>query len=267
MQKHSTEFYHTAIKSLYPDATNIRTPDVPGGISPLFLADTANGTQVCKFNDADIVRRNHIISGALNSYGVPVPRTQTHAYQDAHLETYEYCPEKTLFEHINNDMSDDKIFGIYTQILNALHQMTQVDIDSLNLGDKKHFSDIYIANTRNNLPLKLVLPYSVFVNLMSRPGKQYLIHNDINTKNVLATSDGKLARILDLDPISVGNEVFAILILLRYCPLDAHKTLMEYYQDISGHKLPQMTITQTLRFLGKIRGTRRAFDNWVVRHR
>ncbi len=267
MQKHGTEFYHAAIKSLYPDASGIRIPAVPGGISPLFLADTDKGTIVCKFNDADIIKRNHIISETLNLCDVPVPRTTTHAYLDVHMEAYPYCPDRTLFEHVADGMSDDKIFHIYTEILDAQYQMTRVDVAGLPLGDKKYFSRVFIANSRNKLPLKLVVPYSMFVTLMSRTGTQYLIHNDMHQKNILATRDGRLSRLLDLDPIAVGNETFAILMLLRHCPLNVHKTLMEYYQDISRRKLPQTLILQMLRVLDAIRAKRRALDDWVVCHR
>lgn len=254
MIKHSTIFYHSAIKNLYPDARNIRTPLVAGMTSPVFLADTNVETVVFKFNDCDMIQRNHTISQILRIADVPAPYTQTHRYLDACFETYQYCPDRTVFEHINANIVPSKLFHIFSNAMRVQYQMTKIDVSGLNLGTKKYFSDVLLSNLRNKLCTTKILPYWLFVRTMSRGGPQYLIHNDLHSKNMLATADGDLSRIIDLDAVAVGNETFATIMVLRHYPLANADELMEYYEDISHHKLNRPAISAALNLIRTLRG-------------
>lgn len=123
--------------------------------------------------------------------------TYNHAcIHGAHMEVYPYCPDYTLFEHVADGMSYDKVFHIYTEILDAQYQMTRVDTTCLNLGNKKYFSRIFIANSLNNLPLKLVLPYSIFVTMMSRPQPpQITTDDDITNTQILERNSPETTRV------------------------------------------------------------------------
>lgn len=123
--------------------------------------------------------------------------TYNHAcIHGAHMEVYPYCPDYTLFEHVADGMSYDKVFHIYTEILDAQYQMTRVDTTCLKLGKKKYFSRIFIANSLNNLPLKLVLPYSMFVTMMSRPQPpQITTDDDITNTQILERNSPETTRV------------------------------------------------------------------------
>ncbi len=94
--------------------------------------------------------------------------TYNHAcIHGAHMEVYPYCPDYTLFEHVADGMSYDKVFHIYTEFLDAQYQMTRVDTTCLNLGNKKYFSRI------RKLPQTMILQTLRFLNAI-RPKRRAL---------------------------------------------------------------------------------------------
>ena len=125
MKKHSEDFYKAAIKTTLKNTWDIRYPEVQGSVYPVFLADTPNGTTVCRFNDADIVFKNHKVSNLLRIYDIPAPQTRVRAYMDTWFETYDYCPDKTLYEYINAGASRKQIFGAYKQTIDLQNQILE----------------------------------------------------------------------------------------------------------------------------------------------
>jgi len=64
------------------------------------------------------------------------------------------------------------------------------------------------------------------------------MHNDLTPANMLVSDNHHdIERLIDFDAISVCNENLAIFSMLRLYPLSNSKEIIEYYQDISGHKL------------------------------
>ena len=143
MKPHSNEFYHSAIKNVFPDAWDVRKPFVPGGVSPEFLCDTPSGTKVCCFSEHEIVFRNRDVSNPLNLHDIPVPKTRVHAYIDTWFESYDYCPAPTFFEHIKVGMTEAEIFDIYKRATNIQQQISEIPSEYFKPSKYKHMHEIF----------------------------------------------------------------------------------------------------------------------------
>lgn len=127
----------------------------------------------------------------------PVPHTTTHAYMGRIWKSIHIALTTHCLNMLPMVCHTTKFFiYIYTEILDAQYQMTRVDTTCLNLGNKKYFSRIFIANSLNNLPLKLVLPYSMFVTMMSRPQPpQITTDDDITNTQILERNSPETTRV------------------------------------------------------------------------
>ncbi len=247
MQKHSDEFYCAAIHSVYPNAYNIRQPYVLGRISPVFICDTISGPVVCKFNDSNIINRNYYISELLNLVDVPVPQTMPHSFCGAHFESYNYCPDKTLYEHIRSGLSDTQIFRIYQQVFEIQKNIMQINPRDIKLDWGKFAHETFLVNQRAVLPPVLAEIYGVIYKTLSCGGQMFLQHNDLWKKNMLVDNNFNLTRLVDLDMIAVSNVNFSATQMLCRYPLNNYDELIECYEDTLAVKLNKPAIYSGMR--------------------
>lgn len=81
---------HEAIRSIRPDAYNIVTPKVLGGVNTVFISDTANGKFVFRFSSEEAAKRNEVVSSILIDHEIPVPSITAHHFKDIYFEVYPY---------------------------------------------------------------------------------------------------------------------------------------------------------------------------------
>lgn len=254
MLPHSQEFYHAAIKVAYPDACDIRHPALTGMTAPVFLADVNTTTRVFKFNFAPLVFKNKIASNLLQEYDIPVPCTKIHAYLDTWFESYEYCPLKTLQEHINAGIDDKTIFNAYTKTIEIQNKIANISPREFVTHKLRYYHDILgLFAKRRPFPINL---YQKSLNAMSRMGKMKILHNDIHPGNILYSPDNNTVRLIDLDAVALCNENFTMMTTLQRYPLNDIDALMGAYRKICGRRLDDNAIKFMLNVTAKIHNTR-----------
>ncbi len=243
MKSHSLEFYRAAIKNCHETACDIRRPVVDGKVGEVFLANIApDETFVYKFNDADIIGRNHKLCEKLALVDAPVPRTTVHAYTNSYFEVYPYCADKTLCEHMRAGMPKKYIFDIYCDVIRAQNTISGLSMDDVKLNYPQFFYQIMNANVCRASSSTLVRAYTAILGAMSRNGPQFLLHNDIHMKNILVTADYKLSKLIDMDAIAFCNEDFSVMQMLRAYPLDNLDELLDFYEDTTHRNLHRSRI-------------------------
>lgn len=253
MQLHSEDFYKAAIKSAFPNSWAIRHPNIAGGVSPVFLVNTPDGTQVCKFSEYALNFHNRTTSEILTLADVPVPLTTVHAYFNAWFESYAYCHDKTLHEHITYGATDAQIFRAYQQAIDIQKKITQIEPIKFNPKFCKYASDVFVTTQKMRLNSVLANTYGIVHKLFSQSGKMRLMHNDLQAKNILVDEKMNVTRLIDLDSVALCNESFSVLTMLRVYPLKNYSELMDYYEDTMERKLNRRTIMAGLHILNAIR--------------
>lgn len=263
--RHSIDFFHAAIKNLHPDALDIRIPPVPGNDAHVFFADTPRGTFVYKFNSREIIMRNRIVGEVLRLYDIPAPVSTAHAYMHTYFESYPYCPAKTLYEHMDTGISDEKIFNVYKEIVKIQYKLSQIDPREFALTRDRYFSQIYKTNIRHHLwtPVANACAYLVFV--LSRYGRQRFFHNDLHPKNILVSDDGQLVQVLDLDAVAMSNVHFSMMKMLQSYPLNNGGALIDEYESMAKRRLSRAAIAAGTHFMRFASAQRQKIDRPIQR--
>lgn len=259
MKSHPAEFYHAAIHSVYPNAYNIRQPYVLGRISPVFICDTMSGPVVCKFNDRDVINRNYHMSALLNLADIPVPQTLPHSFCGAHFESYDYCPDKTLYERILSGASDAQIFQVYQQAFEIQKNIMQINPRDIDLKWGKYAHETFAINQRAVLPPVLARIYGVIYKALSYGGQMRLQHNDLWKKNILVDENFNLTRLIDLDMIAVSNVNFSAMQMLCRYPLNNYDEIIQCYEDTLATKLNKPAIYSGMRAYNMLQIVTKAF--------
>lgn len=248
----SNKFYHAAIKSVFPDVNKIETPVNSGAIATVFICHTNCGIRVCRFNEKQIILRNQKTSKILCDYGVPIKRTSVYEYNGQYFESYAFDPHQTLKE-VLPEMSSNEIFDAYKSALNILAHLVSFPIQKFSKIDNPYFTDVYalaVPRCINNSVMQCV--YRMFYKCFSGGKNMYVVHPDLTPANMLIADDHRrIVRLIDLDTVSICNENVAVFGMLRLYPLSNIKELIEYYQDISGHKLNYPEIICMLKLFQK----------------
>ena len=247
MSSNSSDFFYAAIKNNYPSACNIRHPLSCPPDKHIFIADTRKrGPIICKFIDSRLAMRDKQISAQLTSAGFPVPKLSTHAYIAQWYEVYNYNPNQTLKQHIQNHLSDDKIFETYKQVLDFQAKLAESSLDYIYSPVGKYFYNVYKISPTTARPKVL------FTNII-RAASQYhnvrLVHCDLHPDNIICKKDGSLDQIIDITGIALASEEFAMISLLDNFPFpDMTEELMDYYDQITHRKLDRKFIRTGLKF-------------------
>lgn len=253
MQKHSEDFYKAAIKSAFPNSWSIRHPNICGGVSPIFLVNTPSCVQVCKFNEYALSFRNRVVSQLLELADVPVPRISVHAYLNTWFETYPYCHDKTLYEHVQYGATDTQIFNAFKQAIEIQKKITEIRPDKFQPKFCRYASDVFTMTQKMRLPHALANAYGMVHKLFSQRGEMRLMHNDLQVQNILVDEKMNATRLIDLDSVALCNESFSVLTMLRVYPLNNHNEIMDFYEDTMQRKLNRHAIITGLQILQSIR--------------
>ncbi len=262
---HTDEFYHDAIKRALPCVQEICTPTVNGTASPVFLAKCPKETMVCKFNDYNIVMHNRKIRELLIDRDINISPACAHAFGDAWFESYKYCPDKTLYEHVNEGFTDKQIINAYQQVVNIQNILSQIPKQYLATIRPLHYAEVFRATHKHKMHEPFVSVYSGIINATSRAGTTHLLHCDLNPRNILTDDKGNVTSLLDLDAVVLATDEFALIQMLRNSDIrDVHK-MIEYYEYTTDRPLNRGLIISALKTLDALSGPRRAMRNLFMR--
>lgn len=268
MTNNNSDFFHTAIKNSYPNATNIRHPEACPSGKRIFVADTRKrGTIVCKFVDSRIAMRDKKISERLTAKRFPVPRININGYIAQWYEVYDFNPNRTFAQHINDHMDDDKIFETYKQALDFQARLADCSLDDIYSPVGKYFYDVYKITAPIARPKVLTNIYSVMIKILSQCNNVRLVHCDLKPANIICKKDGSLDQVIDITGIALASEEFAMISLLHDFPLpDMSDDLMNYYDKITHRKLDRQFIRTGLKLIHqkeRIQNSLRAIKNAI----
>lgn len=257
----SNNFYHEAIHDAHQSAQNIHTPDINGAVAKVFMANVNGKPYVYRFNNPQLLMRNQVISAKMASKNVPMPRPQLHYWNKILFEIYPFMTEKTLTEHINSGASRAGVFNVYCDALKLQSKISRIPAHEMQKIENMHFYQVFRLSLQQRFQPWLAQFYSQMVRPISNFGKQLVLHTDITPANILVDKNGRFSSFLDLDAISVCNENFSLVPLLRSYPLDNTTELFDAYEEINRRKINRQVVLNTLDIMKKIRKTRRKFES------
>lgn len=252
MQILSNEFYSAAIKNAFPDAEEIKTPNIPGKVARVFVFQTKDGLRVCRFNEKPVIERNHKLTNLLYDYGAPIKPTKPHVYLGQYFESYEFDPHQTLTETMPH-MSNMEISDTYKSAMCIQAYMASFPIQKFNQISDANFMDVYnvtMPHYVSNSVMRYL--YRTLYKHFSVGKNMCIMHSDLTPSNMLVSDDKRsIVRLIDFDALSICNENLAIFGMLRQCPLANTNDFIEYYQDVSGHQLNLHEIINMLNLFKK----------------
>ena len=253
MKIYSDEFYYSVIRTVFPGTKTVRKPNLSGMVSPVYICVTDDGTIVCRFSEPDLLFYNHEIGNVLNANNVPVPKTSIHFCRGCWFESYEYCPDLTLYEHMQCGMSNEAVFDVYKQVINTQRMISEIQSKDFSVEYNRRMSGVFAINQKMRLHPLLAKTYAAIYTRFANCGAMRLLHNDIHNRNILVSSDGNLSRLIDLDAIALCNESFSVLQTLRLYPLSNHAEFIDCYEDAMKRTVNRPAIMFGLKALNSIR--------------
>lgn len=252
MQKLSNEFYSAAIKTVFPDAENITTPNVVGHVANVFMFQTENGPRICRFNEHNIIERNYKLTHILYDMGAPIMPTNPHVYLGQYFESYEYDPHPTLHETMKT-MTKNQIIDAYKSAICVQGHLASLPVQKFSTLRDVHFMDVYNKTMPHYVDNKMMQRlYSIMYKHFAVGKNMYIMHSDLTPANMLVNDDKNgICKLIDFDAISICNEDMAIFGMLRRYPFNNVNEIIEYYQDITGHDLNRREIIGMLKLFKK----------------
>ncbi|MBQ5699710.1 MAG: hypothetical protein IIV74_00235 [Alphaproteobacteria bacterium] len=253
MKIYSDEFYYSVIRTVFPGTKSVQKPNVLGMVSPVFICVTDDGTIVCRFSEPDLLFYNNKIGNTLNANNVPVPKTSVHFCRGCWFESYEYCPDLTLYEHMQCGMSNEAVFDVYKQSINIQRAISEILSKDFSVEYKRRMSGVFAINQKMRLHPLLAKTYAAIYTRFANCGTMQSLHNDIHSRNMLVSNEGNLSCLIDLDAIALCNESFSVLQTLRLYPLSNHMEFIECYEDTMKRTVNRSAIMFGLKALDSIR--------------
>ena len=239
--KNTPKKFFDAVLHAYPDATNLRIPNTVGSQNNLIFADIKNKTHAFKFGTPERLNKNESVSKLYRMRKIPCPDIKIRESDGLFFEDYEILDGITLFEAIENGMSDDKIKQIYREIIDCIDKMKRIPNIPLYTNKNKYvhqFAKEHITNT-NGAILGRICMAAVYSANIGNQNDMALYHSDITPKNTIVSQDGHLLAFIDLDSVSISNINYIFgMMAAKYIELGFDiDELILYYEKISGKKL------------------------------
>lgn len=219
------------------ECTDIHMPEYRGYGNNVFFADTKNnGTYVFKLTHGSLAQKNMLVSQLLAQRDMPVPQIRALYTAQYAFECYPMLAGETLEKRINiGDFSYEDIVAAYHKMMDINIDIERVYFDKLAHIPMMWAQNIAYKNTcdRNG---RIVGTMAALLTRMANVGLSRdlgLYHFDLNQRNVIFASDGRLTGVLDMDSVGLCNRHFALAMMLaKYKRLgyDIGEQL-DYYQD------------------------------------
>lgn len=239
--------YKNTIMAVCPDVSAVYLPDIRGAQNNVLIAKTPNGEKVFKFNDIDLVEKNAVVSQLYNIRGIRVPNITAHNVDGICFEEYQKIPGKTLYQAIQDGMTNEQIKHVYSDILVEFEKMSRVHPAYINKHLKKDVHDIAyinVSNSNNRILAKLCMGIVYLLNL-GRQNDQCILHSDISPKNIIVSDNGKFNGLVDVDNVCLCNKNYAFgMMAAKYKELGFDiSDLIDEYRKISQQSLSENNIT------------------------
>ncbi len=230
-----------AIHETIPYVHKVSRPNVPGSLGSVYIAKSIDGNFICKFNHKELAQKNELVSKALMSCGITIPEIKLYNYHDQWMEVYPMLPGKTLYEHIGNGLSRNKVQSIYHDIVDAIIKMNSLSpekLEGLKYSKIGKVAKSNITDTNNSFIATVCSGVIYMVNKCDQKDKG-IYHCGITPKNVILTDEGELMAILDLDEAGIADKNYAFgMMVAKYQQLGYNIfDLIDYYESKTGEKL------------------------------
>ena len=187
------------INQLYPENNSISRPVSKGLIHDVYIVETKYKDKiVCRFSTHKTAKHNLYVSRLVNSNGIQVPDGCLYKFDEEYCETYPFIKGNTLFERINQGISEEKLDNIYRQIFDISYTISKIPYN--------FDSDLYVPVTAK-IAKKFFKAFNV--------SPVALCHTDLNAKNIVLDDQDNVSALLDLDAVYPESMAFALINLAR----------------------------------------------------
>ena len=128
MLSNISNFERNAISHVLRGVYQIKTPTISGTQRNVFFVKTSEGDFVAKFGCRDIVFKNCFVAHLASRHGIFVPDISMAEYKGQWIEIYPMFPEKTLFEHIREGMSEKTVRLAFENMLTQFVRMGSIQV-------------------------------------------------------------------------------------------------------------------------------------------
>ena len=246
MKNISFDYFLPAINSLGQEVYEIKYPYIQGSLKNLVFINTDQGEYVCKANHKELAIKNMKISQIFLSKNIKVPEIRVCSYKNKWFEVYKMVHGKTLFEHITNGISKDKIKNVYKDLLKQFAKMSMVDPELI--ANYKYSRTYQIAKANisdvNNATMGTI--FSGIIRLMNLDSEKNrgIYHCGITPKNIILDNNGNFASLLDLDEIAIADKSYAFgAMAAKYQQMGFDITeLFDEYELLTGQEINRKRI-------------------------
>ncbi len=251
MNNHLFYTRENIIKSIYPNATDVKTPVISGAQDNVLIANLNGTDTVFKFSDVDLSKKNAAVCKLYAKSGIPVPETSVKYASGVYFEQYTKITGKTLFEAINDGMTTNQIKQVYHEILINFEKMSHISPTYISKYLKSGVHEIALINVSkaNNKALAKICVLIVYLMNICKKSDVGLYHSDITPKNIIVTEDGHLQGFIDIDNVCICSKNHAFgMMAAKYEELgfDINDLMTDYYK-ISSERLPINNITSRVK--------------------
>jgi hypothetical protein len=234
--------HHDTIKVLRPDARDIHIPAVRGS-NQVLIADTSDGKFVFKLTTRKIAIRTEQIGKTLKRPSLSLPAPAAASCGTHHFEIYPYIRGKTLFQRYHEGLEPAKFNKVYEETINLAHNLSSVAVSDFTHIELRYFHDMTMENMSRTIapPVCSIVSRAVrFIN----SGKKSVYHFGLTPKNILLDDNDRLAAVLDLDEVAIGNENFMFGVMLEGYKRFGGKSeyLFDAYENIAKVNLDRARV-------------------------
>lgn len=236
------------VAKVQPTANSVRPPKIPGSLNSVFIAKSGtNGHEtVFKFNHRDMAIKNAIVAEILNDNGVPAPRINLYSDGAQWCEVYPLIPGRTLYECVNDGMSNQAIDAVYNELLELFRRMSKIDWRAVENIHGIHTHQVARTNITdvNNRAIAYLFSGAVRAVNNGDIRERGLYHCGITPKNVIIGPGGYVAGLIDMDEVAIADKNYAFgMMAAKYQQLRGQTTpLINHYQELSGQILRHRSI-------------------------
>ncbi len=252
--KDKEKLYTDAILNSYPNATNIREPELYGSLHNVRLADIGDTTRVFKFSDEDLVLKNCKVSYLYKIRHIPAPIITVGDHNNLAFEDYVAIEGITLFDAIKKGIGHEQIQQIYRDIVDLIMKMERLYPDVLGSGKMHNAYEIAGAHATRTHGITIGQLAKLLVFLANLNGKDMgLYHFDLGPKNIIVSNDGKFKSLIDMDSVGCCSKNFAFgMLAARYNQIGMDmRDLFKYYDSQNNCPLNSEAIIKIARIRQK----------------
>lgn len=242
------DFYKTAIHQTIPKVRRISSPAVRGAKDNVLFAETIYGAQYTfKFSGFDSAIRNSHVSRAMINAKIPVPEINACQCDNQWFEVYPTLAGETLYERVGRGATKIELESIYRQAISYIGKMSEIDFSNIDFGNLKYAHQTARNDTTatNNAVLGNLTAMFVYLMNIGLSASWGLYHHGMTPKNILVSSNGRIAGLLDVDEIGICNKNYAFGVLAAKASLIGMdiNALCDTYESITGQKLNRHQIS------------------------